>query len=383
MRALHLLGFLVLSFFMLSCQTKATAPDVERPINPEIRNQQEQSLKPAQDKLALMDFKEAILMYTAFQKKYPSGYYYQMASLGLAQAWEGLGDWQKSAEIYREVVSATRGSQPVIAAQALYLSSFSYEAIGDETRVLSSLKDAEVLAEYLTDEQRLAELPARLSAFYQRVGQTKEAQKYLVLAEHGLRQLQARQTATDPVWLSKTLFMMGQFQINQVSHENLQSHIDTLSPLQVFLLRSVESGGVPWAKLAKESLMQAYLSIWNTVQAYPATQSLEQGAAAREKLDRQLYFVGEMLRLQNELRDLELPDANTDNQQLVELSDFMGDLYTKGREFLLTKVNFLPLTRESLNRMGLRREGLVLSEPFFDIEKRAPDMPTQLPNKSN
>jgi tetratricopeptide (TPR) repeat protein len=374
-------SLILISFSFIGCVSRV--PNAEMELNPTLKAKQEAELQPALEQLEQANYQDAAKMFIRFQHEFPSGYYYQKASMGLAQAYEAMGEWDKAASLYRSVVEATREKQPEIAGVALYLSSFSYEALGDETRVLSSLKDAETLGDSIAIEQRAAEIPARISAFYQRIGEVNEARKYLDKAQEGLKKLKAMKgDSIDPVWLARTLFMMGQFQVNQVSSENLQPHIDTLLPLQVFLMRSVEANGAPWSRLAKESMMRAYLSIWNTVQSFPLNRSLDRGAAEREKLDRQLYFVGEMLRLMNELRDLELPDGAVDNVQIQELNDFMGYLYQKGKEFLVTKVEFMPLTQESLSRLGLKREGVTISEPFFDIEKRRPNMPTKLPMKN-
>jgi tetratricopeptide (TPR) repeat protein len=373
-------AIVLIAFALSSCASRLPSADLI--VDPVLKAKQEAALKPAEEQLALANFVDAVKMFAEFQHQYPSGYYHQKASLGLAQAYEALGEWDKAAQLYRSVVEATREKQPEIAGVALYMSSFTYEALGDETRVLSSLKDAETLGESVAIEQRAAEIPARISAFYQRIGQVSEARKYLDKAQEGFKKLKAMKGSTiDQVWLARVLFMMGQFQVNQVSADNLQPHVDTLLPLQVFLMRSVETNGLPWSRLAKESIMRAYLSIWNTVQAFPLNRALDRGAAEREKLDRQLYFVGEMLRLMNELRDLKLPDAASDNIQVQELNDFMGYLYQKGKEFLVTKVEFMPLTQESLSRMGLKQDGVIISEPFFDIEKRKPNMPTTLPQK--
>lgn len=362
--------------FVVGCETNKYHIEVD----PVAREQQTRALGVAEAELAQGNYKKAADSFKKFQRDYPTAYVYQKASIGYAQALEGQGEWAEACRVYPTVVDATRDKQPEFAALALYLSSYCYEVLGEEAKVAASLKDALAMEKYLTPEQAKAELPARLAAFYQREGQATEAAKYLTRAEEGLKQVRVlKGNALGPDWLAKTLFLMGSMTTNQLSHENIMAHIESLKTLQSFLLRSIEAQGVPWSSRALANLKGSYMALWNTIQSYPANEALDRGAAEREKLERQLYFVGELLVAMNELKSIPLTEPNEKNEQMRELSEFMGKLEERSREFLFNRNEITPLTQEALSRMGLKRS--TEPDPYFYSDKAPENVPAQLPQK--
>jgi tetratricopeptide (TPR) repeat protein len=347
---------LSLSFLGLVACSSMNAPDIRGvPVDPQIRAEQEAEISKADHALDAQNYASADSLYIEFQKKFPNSVFYQRAQLGRAKTLEFQGRWAEAAEIYRTTIEATRTHQPEIAGQGLYQLSFCYENLGDESRVLASLKDALRLKEYLKPEQALAEIPARLAASYNRMGLHQEAQQFFREAERGILQVRASQSDhQSAAWLSSTYYRMGVFSTNQVSEENLQSSLDTLKIVQIFSLRSSEEGGQPWSKMASQGLIANYRDLWNTIQQIPLIKAMDQGAARREQLERQLNYTGQLLTLMTELKQYQAPEGKT-RVDSIELFTFLNKLEIQALSFLTAKGIRNPLTPEAESLGGLKR----------------------------
>ncbi len=341
---------------LTACTSISTETEVHGvPVDPQIRAEQEAEISKADHALDAQNYEQADNLYVDFQKKFPNSIFYQRAQLGRAKTLEYQGRWAEAAELYRRTVEATRTHQPEIAAQGLYQLSFCYENLGDESRVLASLKDAMQLKQYLKPEQALAEIPARLAASYNRMGLRPEAEQYFREAERGIQQVRAQQPPENSAqWLSATYYRMGSFSTNQVSEENLQSSLDTLKIVQIFSLRSSEEGGQPWSKLASQGLIANYRDLWNTIQQIPLNKAMEQGAAKREQTERQLNYSGQLLTLMNELKQYRAPEGRN-HPEATDLFSFLSKLETQAQGLLTAKGVRNPLTPEAESLGGLKR----------------------------
>lgn len=350
--------------FWLGCGT-APKKEIEGidPI-PAVVESQAKELTVAQTLFEKGQLNEAEASYVEFQKKHEGSVFEQSAKLGQARVIYYQGHFARSAELYREVVAATRATRPRIASLALFEMSFPYESLGDEARVLASLKDAQKLAEYLAPEISKAEIPARLAAAYQRIGRTKEAEKELAQAEIGVKELRAAEgTKLSPTFLARIYFEMGSFSTDQLGHENLQASLDTLRMVQRFTLRSIEMQGAPWSERAGEQLKRGYRDLWNMTMSIPINHSLEKGAAEREKTDRQIYFAGIILELAEELKQAKAPISDKSNPQLDEVFGFLQKLENRGSQFLRDARVETPLSDESQKKNSIKMEDVKLEGP--------------------
>lgn len=326
------------------------------PIDPQVRAEQEAEINKADQALAAQDYAGAELLYLDFQKKFPNSVFFQKSQFGRATVMEHQGRWAEAAELYRDTIEATRTRQPEIAAQALYHISFCYENLGDEARVLASLKDALQLQDHLRPEQSLAEIPARMAASYNRMGRSKEADQYFRQAERGIQQVRAAQNPENSaVWLSSVYYNMGVFSTNQISIENLQASLDTLKIVQIFSLRSSEEGGRPWSQMAAQELITNYRDLWNTIQQIPLNKAMEQGAAGRDQTEKQLNFTGQLLTLMNELKQYRAPEIRANRPDAQELFNYLSKLEKQAQTFLTAKGIRNPLTPEAESLGGLKR----------------------------
>lgn len=370
---------LLFSFITIAaCATKPNKAITGLPPSPEVMAAQKQELVSVQGMLDKQDYKNAKEAYERFMKKNPDSIYFAAAELGLAKAYEGFEDWTSAADVYRRVIDLTRNTQPEIAAEAFYRISFCYEALGDETRLLAALLDANRLQKYLKDATRSAEIPARLAASYKRMGQDKEAQKYISQADDGAKRIRAQSDLSKVREdLSRTYYLMGSFSTNQISAESLQASLDTLELMQIFLLRSIELESSIYSKKSLDLIKEAYRDIWNVAVSIPLNSSLDVGAAEREKTNRQVDIAAKLLARLTDLDSYQAPEADKISM-VKDLWAYMAEFRSKLSSFISTQGETLPLTPESQKRQSLKREGVVLEDPQFPNEKF---IPKSLPQK--
>lgn len=295
--------------------------------------------------------KEAEEAFALFVKNKPTSFYYYRAMMGQARAVFEQRRWAEAAAIYRVIEDGTRDLHNEIAGQALFELSFCYENMGEESHVLASLLDAQKLQNNLPPEIGLAEIPARIAASYHRMGQEVEAGKYLQLAQKGIVQIQIGKEPTieNKKWLAEIYFHMGQLSTNQLTEDNLQAHLDTLKMIQIFTLRCVETEASPWSGLASTNLTNNYADVLHLIMQFSISKSMDAAAAKREKMDRQMYFVGLLLVHIADLKSqrLILDKAGAEQEKLFT---GLAEIEQKGQNFLLTSNALTPLTPESTQR---------------------------------
>lgn len=357
--------FIVLLWFLALVLVSCSAFQVDEKtgdlIDPRVRAEQEIELEKADSNFASGYFSVARDEYNEFLTRFPNSIFYQRARLGMAQSLEAEGRWSEAAEIYRSTIEATRERQPEIAALALYRISLCYENLGDEARVLASLKDALLLKKYLKPEQAEAEIPARMAASYSRMGLTKEAQEQLQLADSGIQQIiKQNRSLMDKddlnKWSASTYHRMGLYSTNQLSSENLQSALDSFKMIQIFSLRSIELGVSEWSEKSEKALMTNYQDFWKTIQNFPLSQGMDSGAALRQKTERQIYFVGEILTLISDLKSARAVGQQGRSKTAVHFFAWLTKFETQMDKFLYDQGEFNQMTPEALKRNQLKQK---------------------------
>ncbi|MCE3010577.1 MAG: hypothetical protein LW875_08190 [Proteobacteria bacterium] len=331
------------------------------PVDPAVRAAQEQQIVAAEDTLERQDFKIAAELFTKFEDQNPHSIFIQQARLGLARSFHGLGEYAAANEIYRNVQLAARQTEPSVAAQALYYHSFTAAALGDDVRTLALLIDAYSMKTSLPEEIGLAELPARLAAAYFALGERSKARAFFAEAESGVAFLRAKRIQEpNRDWLARIYLMMGQFNTTQLGAESLSAHIDSLGFIQIFLLRAVEAQGVPWSEKALEHFKESYRDLTQLIENLPTNQTMDQGAAQRELVDRKSKTYEKLLVILNELDNYRSPEIDEKNQQVNALFAFASEVRRLSEEYLQKNVSYTPLTPESRRRQGIKQEGLTL-----------------------
>jgi tetratricopeptide (TPR) repeat protein len=291
-----------------ACASQGVKPVTGKELDQEKRASQEQEIKNAQSEFAQMHFVTALNSFQKFEAEHLDSPFYFQAQVGHAQSLGALGQWSEAAVIYRGIVESTRQSQPELAAFSLYQLSYCYEALGEETKVYASLRDAESMKTRLSPEIAMAELPARLAASLYRMGRSKDAAGKLGEAERGLKELKFihGSDGVSKEWLAQTYFQMGILSTNQLSMENFRPSLDTLRLVQIFSLRAVEEADPKWSPLAAETLSSTYRDLAILVDQVPLNRSLDHGAASRMQKDTKNQMAAQILESMQNLKTLRL-----------------------------------------------------------------------------
>lgn len=335
--------------------------------SPEQKAAYRTELDKAWSNLAQNEPEVAYKMFTDFQKSSPQTVFEAEAKFGEAKALEQMGEWARAAKIYRQLSLERLQSQPQIAALALYESSKTAEALGDESGMMAALMDAQKQAAHLPEDIRTAALPARMGIAQLKMGDTEAARKSLALADQGLNVLKQKGAAPE-IW-ARIYFEMGSVSTNQLAPENFQSHLDSFKEGQIFLLKSIEAGVSPWSDNALAALQKHYQDFWNLSMNPPVSRGLDQGAQERARAELQERWLGQISQALVMLKQNQRPEGAPVLAQEKKLNEFIVNVETEAQERLLNLNPLLPLTPEAQKRGRLKRKGTVRSEPVFPSEK--------------
>ena len=258
--------------------------------------------KKAVDEFELGQFDEAVKDFDRFLQQNPTSRYSQAAVLNSGRALEGLKSWSEAAKRYRQTVAGTNRA-PRLQAMALYRLSYVDEALGDDPQVVADLTDLLGRKRDLPQEIAEGEMPARLASAYARVGNFEKAQQFYQQAEVGIARL--RQNDKTPVWLPKTLFLMGETSRSKLSWQDFETFIRPLARSQVYLVQSAELGQSPWSDQAADELIEIYDDMISTIETAQPVQDLPARRALQLK---QWSRVGLVLEALRDLRARMLPE---------------------------------------------------------------------------
>lgn len=316
---------------------------------------QEASLEQAQSLLENGKPTEALKAYRAYMATKPQSRYFESARLGEAQALENLGDYSDAIEIYRDVLKKTRQSFPEIATQALYRSSYSYEALGNEEQAISTLLDAHRLKQHLPVEIAEAEVPARLGLLYAKLGQPQQVQAFNKQALEGLERV--KEVKVDQDWLARTYYQMGLSSENQISSDSLTRHMEALKWAQIYLIKAIKLEDDPWSERAYRRLYRAYNNVLGQVEGLSQLTLLERHGGELLSLIRQ----AELYKPLTEARGVEAKFY----RDLAEIQKRAETVIYRGRVQN-------PVTLESEVLQGIKRDGRIDSDSLLPAEKISP-----------
>ncbi|GIL18827.1 MAG: hypothetical protein BroJett040_25780 [Oligoflexia bacterium] len=365
-----LFTFTILSLpFITGCSTGTKSKYVTpAPVTDEIKARQDLELAQIEINLEKQLFRDVELSIGEFQAKYPNSIFWYRSQIDLARSLQGLGKWKESTEILRDTIEANQARHLNVTALAFFYISFSYDALGDEAKSLAALLDAQNLKSHLPIEIAQAELPARLAAYYNRVGQTKLAREYFREAERGVATLFSGDKPASRDARARTYYWMGAYSTNQISYENLQSALDTLSFVQIFSLRAMEAQSEGWSARAEEGLKENYRDIWNTIMQLPRQQGLDPFAAERELKEVQYRWLGQVLRVTHQLKLYRAPEVDQKNEVVKEFFEFLNDLEERANDQMLAIGEYNPLTPDAQKRQSLKKSGTIQAKPQFPNE---------------
>lgn len=339
-------------------------------LNPPNKKQMEDRIAEAEGLLEEQSYQEAFEYFGAFQKEFPQSIFDLQTNVGRARALTNLEKWSESLKILKEVTeTAVSENQNKYIGIAAYYSSLNYEALGEEPQTLACLKDAEAVAEAMPLEISKAELPARLAVYYNRMGDSKEAQKYFHQAEKGVASFYQKNKELS----AKNYFQMGFISTGQTSLENFQSILSTLELMQIFSLRSIEAQNKKWSPMALQNLKSNYRDVWNAIVQAPLNKTLDHFAAEEDQKESQFKSIGQLLDVIQKLRVYQRTHFE-DNPVEKDLFGFLDELESNAQKMMVAISSRSSLTPDSQKRQKLKKIGKIRSEPFFPSEKGDPNL---------
>lgn len=296
-------------------------------------------------------------------------------------AFEGMGECEKAANRYRQVVRLTNKKQPSIQAQALFRLSYAYECLNQDEKVVASLLDTRIRANHLPVEIAQAEVPARLAAAYARLGNRQVADRYFKEAERGLIVVQrkTKNSAEKKQVLARTLFLMGKLSPAASERQHPQNLLRSIRYMQPYLLKATELEASPWSEKAAKALVKAYDQAWDSIlnYTYAADGVKDPEIEERTKTRQQIEAAGFALVILKELKDQKIV-----HQTILPVQNLFKRLESNERQlrkFMASASLRTGLTPEAKEREGLKRGGRVKSSPT-SLEKNF-KMPLELPEK--
>lgn len=335
-----------LVLFLISCST--TTKVTESPKYSNHPNEQ-QDLKMAQKKADESQWGAALELFDNFTIKYPNSVYTQAAVLAKADMQMKLQLYSEASVSYRSVIEKTREFQPEIAATAMYKLSYPYEEMGDEARLIATLEDAMKFQEHLDPGITAAEIPARIGAAYLRLGMLEESRKYFFQAQNGISRIKSMEPDKD--YLASIYFRMGNFSTHQGSFETLKVLMETMSGLQIYMLKCIELGAEKNSQVCYDQLLNYYQEFYEQIQKAPLNQTLDRQAALRQQRFTQAQLTESLLESIQDLwsyRAVDLLSQQNSKNFFDELTTFEKKLSND-----LLKLDLsMPQTFESIDRVG-------------------------------
>lgn len=351
----------LMTFLLGLCGCSTLITSHESPEVPRLKRESEEAeLINAEKFLALARFEEARVLFRDFQWRHPQSVFFQSARIGEAQALEGMGRFQEAATLDRDIYLKTLKDQPEIAAQSLYHMSFVYEALGDDMKTVAALLDAKKLADHLSIETALAEIPARLAAVYARQGRESEAVSYLSEADKGIVKVMASKgPRLQKEWLAKTYFQMGSVSTNQLSADNFDDFIRGQKWVQVYLIKSLRQDDPTWSLRAQNKLQEIYRDLYI------------QFESVREQRELQIRLGGDLIDLMDQAelyRPFAGQVANTYEQAFFQ---YLTEVRKKTEKILYGSGETMSLTEESQKLNSLKRSGRVKADSLLPEEQKS------------
>ncbi len=288
-------------------------------------------------------------------------------------AYQMMGDCRKSSDRFRRLVRFAQKSSPFLSVRGKLRLSEAMTCLGENRKATILLVEVFRDRKHLPVEIGEAEIPAKLAAAYASRGDRKTADKYLQIAELGLKklELQNRNMKDLKQVTAKTLYVMGN--LSQLGGTNLPpvNYFTTLKTFQPYLLRSAMLGQDPWSGRAIEEIAKAYDGTWQLVEkaAQPAAkEQAKDSARARRDLKAQRAEIVRMA--QDCLRALH-KNVLPGRPLPTPVKDLLARLQTQQAKFSNYIAGETPgseLTDAALKAQAAKREGQVKAKEQSVLE---------------
>lgn len=328
---------IALSLFIGGCASKRVDPKVDAR-----RLATRETFERGVQELDKENYAAAAKIFDGLIVENPATEFDLIAIYNSGSAQEGLGNCERAADRYRQLVRSSAGKFQRIEAMALFRASLMYECLGQDVKAVTSLLDVRKRRAHLPPETIEAEIPARLSAAYSRLGNRKRALYYLTLASRGLKKIVAQEHGAKQLnLLGQTLYLMGKLNEGQRRAEgDGLIYLQGISFQQPYLLQAAELDHEKWTELAAADLEQAYQNIWKFKYS--------------SESDQEKYYT-RAIQLTRELRQLRMP-----NKVSIELTRLFAsvDKIESQLQVELTRLGArTKLTPEAQSQQAIKKKG--------------------------
>ncbi len=335
----------------------------------------------AQAFLDTAKYEQSLMLFKEFQGLHKQSIYSWAAKMGEARSLEGLHRWTEANEIYRNLMTSTIKENPEIAAQALYRTSYCYEALGEEIKAVAALLDAYKKQTLLPIEVGRAEVPARLAMLYSKANNEAESNKYLNLAQKGLQSISGNKDITPEV-LAKTHFEMGSVSTDQISIDNFSQAIAGQKAVQKYLFRAVSMQLDPWSQESANKIKKNYRDLWNLIMTMPGVDGVDAESIARNKKNKQTKMAAEFMELlENAELNRPLEDSKTPEIEAGVFA-YIEELKKQSSSVMYASKELMPLTEASKERKKSdTKENSSLTLPKAKQDTSLQDAPKVTPSE--
>lgn len=283
-------------------------------------------------------FERCAIDFKTFQQLYPQSEFLLASKIGEAQCLDGLEKFDQSKEIYHEVIEKSSAYFQEIAAVATYNLSFIYERNQEDTKALALLLESRKVLHLLPDESAMAQIPARIAMLYSKEGNSKEAARYVLEADHKLKSLMENWNLQKRSEFAPELyFKLGKTFVGNLTENNFVNYLAALKPVQQYLIKAMQYPQSPFAEKAFEYFKLNHELLWSIASQQNRKKQIELASQYQDLLDEADIYRPESI-IENSLIDKSFKIVD---QQKISVKKMIYQVYEK-----------LPLTEESLKRLN-------------------------------
>jgi len=216
---------------------------------------------------------QALKIYLDVERQFPRSIYFLSARLGEADCYYRQNSFSLAEETYKDVYQRSLGKNSKLNTTAAFKLSFIYELLNDDVRAIAFALESNKNSRDLTENIQYAELPARLSMLYSKMGKSEEAKAYLYQAEKGVSRLKKGEMGGNKEWFAKMYLEMGKVSTYQLNANNFIYIVEGQKNNQKFLINVLDYNIPKYSKVAQDTLIQTYKDLWTLVMTLPEVKS--------------------------------------------------------------------------------------------------------------
>ena len=229
-----------------------------------------------------------IPIFKTLAKKYRGQDLEWAALYNLASAYKEIGQCKKAENIY-QLLLAKEKILPHLKVRIHLSLSYTYECLGQAENTLITLKEGARYLNYLTEDMRLIEYPARLSMAYIRMGEDKTGLKIQKRVYHNMEMMKKAyriNSAADENF-ARYFYIVGRSHVH-LDYIQLSRFLKMMFYHQLYLTQSLLLGSGDWSIKAEKELGDLYRKMW----------------AKLKKQENKKKYQDQIMKILNQLRDI-------------------------------------------------------------------------------